>query len=352
MSPPTTNGENPSNSSSDERPRVGDQNGFGGQADGEKYAVYNLTPNMWEEPWVRYLLSDLPTSRHDIRDLWSPPPEHLRRRRLSMLLESLLPGPLRPTRRMVRRILAPHDFTVVVYNTWGLDPAVRNEVGRLLSRFDRVGIVSVDEPTRDPRETYEKVGFAVRIGFDAEKYRGTQNLLVAPLGVPKNFVPVRSSNGITERKFSWSFLGEVKNPSRRDMVDRLERVRGDRFVHPISTWNADDSRRGTGYSSILAESVFVPSPPANVHLECYRTYEALECDAIPVVDTDYYCEAFCAPFPIVRPDWEDAPETLNSLLDDAGSLERLHEQCRLWWTAVKRDYPRKIGTLARAHAMR
>jgi hypothetical protein len=247
---------------------------------------------------------------------------------------------------LVRRALEPHDFMIVVYNTWGLDAAVRDEVGRLLSRHDHAGIVSVDEPTRDSKNAYEQVTFAVRIGFDAEKYHGTQKLLVAPLGVPKNFVPTKTSMGITARKFSWSFLGEVKNPSRSNMVAQLEPVKGARFVHSISAWNAEDSFRGTSYSSILADSVFVPSPPANVHRECYRTYEALECDAIPVVDTDYYREGFGAPFPIVRADWEDAPETLNSLLDDAGSLERLHERCRLWWAAAKSEYPRKIRALA------
>jgi hypothetical protein len=136
------------------------------------------------------------------------------------------------------------------------------------------------------------------------------------------------------------------------MVDQLKRVNGDSFVHSISEWNSEDSLRGTGYSSTLADSVFVPSPPANVHRECYRTYEALECNAIPVVDSDYYREAFGAPFPIVRPDWEDAPETLNGLLDNAAALEDLHEKCRAWWDAVRQDFPRKIKDARRRSADR
>jgi hypothetical protein len=123
-------------------------------------------------------------------------------------------------------------------------------------------------------------------------------------------------------------------------------VRGERFVHSISTWNADDSIRGTGYSDVLADSVFVPSPAANVHEECYRTYEALECDAIPVVDTAYYRETFGAPFPVLQPGWADAAATVNALLEDTAALERLHEECRSWWQAAKRDYPRRIRALA------
>jgi hypothetical protein len=312
----------------------------------ETYVVYNLTPNMWEEPWVRHLLAELPTSGYQILDLWSPPPARPRARRLSIFLESLLPGPLRPTRRRLGKVIDPHDYSVFVYNTWGLDRAVRDELSKLLAHYEQIGIVSVDEPTRDSKEAYERIAFAVRIGFDAPKYEGTQNLLVVPLGVPKNFVPPRSPKNLTEKTLSWAFLGEVKNANRRSMVMQLERVRGEGFLHPTSAWESDDALRGAQYSNALAKSIFVPSPPANVHQECYRTYEALECEAIPVVDTVYYRDAFDAPFPVVRPDWEDAPDLLNRLLDDRESLERLHEQCRVWWQQAKRGYPEKISALA------
>ena len=90
---------------------------------------------------------------------------------------------------MLRRVVDPHEYSVFVYNTWGLDQAVREELSKLLSQYDGVGIVSVDEPTRDSKEVYGRVAFAVRIGFAAEKYDGAQNLLVTPLGVPWNFLP-------------------------------------------------------------------------------------------------------------------------------------------------------------------
>jgi hypothetical protein len=316
-----------------------------------EYVVYTLTTNMWELPWVRHLLSALPISRFEDVDLWSAPPDGLldaRVRRLRILLESLLPGPLRPTRRRLRGALQLHDSSIFVYNTWGLDPATREELIRLVSRFDDVGIVSVDEPTRESPETYTNVAFSVRIGFAAEKYRSVQNLLVTPLGVPKTFVPAQSSKSVRERRLSWAFLGDVKNESRRNMVRGLETVRGERFLHTTSGWDAADARRGTAYSDVLADSIFAPTPPANVHLECYRTYEALECGAIPVVDTDYYSAEFGAPFPVVQPTWGDAPEILNRFLADRGALERLDAQCREWWADVKRSYPAKIITLAEA----
>jgi hypothetical protein len=310
-----------------------------------EYVVYTLTDNMWELPWVRHLLSALPISRFESVDLWSPPVEGLRDARVRRL-KSLLPGPLRPARRKLRRALEPHDSSIFVYNTWGLDPAVREELVRLVSRFDDVGIVSVDEPTRESPETYEDVAFAVRVGFAAEKYRDGRNLLVAPLGVPKTFVPTQSPKELRGRRFSWAFLGDVKNESRRNMVSGLRDVRGAAFLHTTSGWNAADARRGTAYSDVLADSIFAPAPPANVHLESYRTYEALECGAIPVVDTDYYGTEFGAPFPVVQPTWEDAPEILNRLLGDRGALERLDAQCREWWADVKRSYPAKIMRLA------
>jgi hypothetical protein len=314
------------------------------------YVAYMLTPNMWEGPWVRKLLSELPVSRYENRDLWSPPPARARFRRLQIRLELLLPGPLRPTRRRLRRFITPEGPSVFVYQTWGLDPMVRVELANLLSGLDGVGVVSVDEPMRDSARMYAPVAFAVRVGFGAAQYREAPNVLVAPLGVPSNFVPPESAKPLRERSLSWAFLGEIKNESRRKMVEHLQAVAGRRFLHATSAWESEDALGGGRYSDILTDAVFAPSPPANVHVECYRTYEALECGAIPVVDSDYYRTEFAAPFPVVRSDWSDAPEVLNRFLDDFGALERLDEQTRRWWNEVKRTYPVKIRALASAHA--
>ena len=43
--------------------------GLAARAEDQMYSVYNLTPNMWEEPWVTHLLGDLPISRYEVRDL-------------------------------------------------------------------------------------------------------------------------------------------------------------------------------------------------------------------------------------------------------------------------------------------
>jgi hypothetical protein len=301
---------------------------------------------MWEWPWIRQLLADLPISRYEGLDLRTRPVAHLRLRHLSRTLQRPLPTRLRSTRRLWRQRIKPHDFSIYVYNTWALDYEMVSELASLLAGFDHVGLVSIDESTQDSSDLYDRVTFAVRIGFNAVKYEAAPNILVAPLGVPKHFVHPEHLRDIKDREFSWSFLGEVKNPSRSNMVARMNEVTGKSFVHAISAWNADDSFRGAAYSNVLANSVFVPSPSANVHCECYRTYEALECGAIPVVDTDYYHTEFGAPFPIAGPTWEGAADMLNRLLDDLGSLERLQHECESWWESVKTGYPAKVKALA------
>ena len=90
-----------------------------------------------------------------------------------------------------------------------------------------------------------------------------------------------------------------------------------------------DSIVGEEYSEVLNESVFVPSPFGSVHPECYRTYEALACGAIPIVDTDYYLKSFGAPIPFVR-DWKDAPELIAQFLDNPVKLESLQSDCNNW----------------------
>jgi hypothetical protein len=50
----------------------------------------------------------------------------------------------------------------------------------------------------------------------------------------------------------------------------------------------------------------------------------------------------------VQSDWADAPQILNTLLDDTQSLEKVHQECRSWWQTAKTDYPRRISALAEA----
>jgi hypothetical protein len=57
---------------------VRDHTALNEQADSHEYVVYNLTPNMWEEPWVRHLLADLPISCYEYATYG-----HLRRRGLA-----------------------------------------------------------------------------------------------------------------------------------------------------------------------------------------------------------------------------------------------------------------------------
>lgn len=311
------------------------------------YVAYTVTPDMWEEAWIRRLLAELPISRYVSVDFWTPPGRS-RRRRSSLALQSHLPTVVRPARRTLRRLLDPHDFSILIYNTWALNRAFVRELVNLFSRFDHVGVVSIDESCQDSPEIYNGVSFSVRIGFNADRYRDSRNLMIAPLGVPRHFVKPGRLRDIGSRTYAWSFLGEVKNESRNNMVAALKAVRGNHFAHGISAWGSEDSIRGSAYSDILAESIFVPSPSANVHSECYRTYEALECGAIPVADTEYYRETFGAPFPVCPPTWQGAPDLLNSFLDDADSLKRLHRDCQAWWDSVKQTFPRKIKGLAAA----
>jgi len=310
------------------------------------YAVYRVTPDMWEWPWVSHILGQVSVSRFEGLDFRTRPAPHPRRQRLARALESVLPARLRPTNRSLRSVTNFHDFSIFVYNTWALDSGIVAELSRLVSRFDRVGLISIDESMQDSPEIYGRVTFAVRIGFGSEKYSGVKNLIVAPLGTPKHFIQPKHRTPITERDYYWAFLGEIKNPSRRNMVAQLERVRGNHFLHSISEWDSHDSLRGEAYSNALSSSVFVPSPSANVHHECYRTYETLECNAIPIVDTEYYREEFDAPFPVVQESWEDAPEMVNRFIDDPEALADLGHRCQTWWRSVKSDVPQKLASLA------
>lgn len=263
-------------------------------------------------------------------------------------------------------------------------------------RRKRVGVVAIDEAhggwTHANPRLRDHLAFTLRIGFgkfyDPDEVAGLRAdpaVLVAPLG-PAMFDGVlggdlRLTPGILDRRFVWGFLGRAQSPARAHMLasflaasDRLQsRNRSAAYALHITagvdeararTWGRghawevapEDSSWNAGlrtalpparYRAALESVVFAPSPPGNVHAECYRTYEALEAGAIPVVSTRYYDVWFDAPFPIVDGEWSRASlAPVFALLDDPDALQDLADACAAWWRGVKADFPERFRALA------
>ena len=143
----------------------------------------------------------------------------------------------------------------------------------------------------------------------------------------------------------------------------MARVDGEAFVLRVGAggpdgWSAARARSldAAAYAALLNDSVLAPCPSGNAHPETYRVYEALECGALPIVDTDYYFAQFGAPFPMAigyREAHGDAfTADVNALLGSAAALARHAADAVAWWAREKARAPAAVAALvAEARAL-
>jgi hypothetical protein len=104
----------------------------------------------------------------------------------------------------------------------------------------------------------------------------------------------------------------------------------------------------TEYRQLLLNSMFAPCPMGNANIECYRTFEALESGAVPIVEKrltlDYYRELLGPDFPgLIVSSWREARQKIAHLLSRPEELNALQQKCIEWWTSYKVSYTGQVG---------
>jgi len=194
-------------------------------------------------------------------------------------------------------------------------------------------------------------------------FRGVFRCFWADVFNPKYVMklPVGYSSGMSragrlivpaaERRYLWSFVGQLGKSSRPDMAKALLRVEP-HFLFSTDevsgliflSGSAGKPRRlpAAEASQMLFQSAFSPCPMGNVQVECYRVYEALEAGSIPIIEKrwtlDYFRELLGEhPMPTVR-SWGEARALIRQLSDDPGKINALQERCMTWWDGFKAAY--------------
>lgn len=140
-----------------------------------------------------------------------------------------------------------------------------------------------------------------------------------------------------DRKYIWSFAGQVNKSSRMAMVKALKQVRRS-FLFTTSHFADPAGLNVVDYRNLLLDTIFVPCPRGNWNLDTFRLYEALECGCIPIIEKtplDYFSK-FYGPHPfLVVSSWREAPRLIKELLSNPDQLEGLREKCFAWWVSYK-----------------
>lgn len=129
-----------------------------------------------------------------------------------------------------------------------------------------------------------------------------------------------------ERLFDWSFAGQVTHRRRQDCVAILKRLPNGRIVETEGYMQGIPIE---AYRNLVASSKVIPCPSGPMTVDTNRPLEAMECGAVPVVDTvtprgetyDYWGIVFGDDHPL---------PTVSSWREFPGKLARAVHQ----WPAV------------------
>lgn len=193
----------------------------------------------------------------------------------------------------------------------------------------RVGIVIIDESNQFPIREMRRFLFVIRVGFAYHSYPA--NTMTVPLYLPYPTYEKAHCLQVMpgQRKFIWSFAGDAtKNNDRRSMINLFNGL-APNSCHLHEGWMPESSLSPEQYCQEIKDSVFIPCPSGNLHVECYRAYEAAYLGAIPIVRTDYYRKNFNAPFLQAR-SWSVALKLAKDIVINGDLLNTKRNQVSHW----------------------
>ena len=154
----------------------------------------------------------------------------------------------------------------------------------------------------------------------------------------------RPENRNREKVLTWSFVGTAWE-NRREKLRVLEDVKPNK-VEFMTEWNSPNMIKKEEMLEIIETSKFIPCPRGN-NPECFRIYEALEGNAVPILVNEEGCGLFTqwivSWLPImVLPHWGCVEEFMKEVLDKPGLYESYKKGLYEAWTKKKEESKKKV----------
>lgn len=276
---------------------------------------------LWEEEWWSYLLQDLDVREHRSADF-----------------SLVLPDAIYMINGTNSLRYVPEDFL------------------RRVSQAGNPGILHLgDEFTRGPYSVYANFAYVLRSHY--KSFLKSPALLNTPIGYSNEVTP-SSWLPSSMRPLAWSFSG-ARGATRLKMGRVWKSFRPNHIYLPdLRAGEVHQTRQE--FLDNLRDSVFVPCPMGNIHLESLRLYEALENGAIPILQRraffPYWEEVLGEDH--MAPqfyNWEDARAWAEDLYDRPAALDRFQRQIIDWWQTLKdetRDQVSDFVAKGRSGALR
>jgi hypothetical protein len=147
-----------------------------------------------------------------------------------------------------------------------------------------------------------------------------------------------------EKKWDWCFMGQNTHERRHACMSALNPVgvgHGPNIFIPTGSFGAGLPQSEYLYAMSCARLAPCPSGPATP--DTFRIWEALECGAVPIVDSRSLRDETVGFWKLVLPDnplplideWNQLPEIMDTLLAD---YERVSRYTEFWWKGHKMQF--------------
>ncbi len=151
---------------------------------------------------------------------------------------------------------------------------------------------------------------------------------------------------IDERKYVWSFCGDIFKSNRQKMLASLSEIKP-HYCNVYKGFMGANSLSGRDYWEVLSNSIYSPCPIGNVNIDSFRLFESLEAGAIPMVTYshagqpyDYYRELLGDhPIPTFRR-WEQAKDFIRRT--SITEIISLNQTIIKWYQSYKREIQTSI----------
>ena len=216
-----------------------------------------------------------------------------------------------------------------------------------------------DEFLQVGRDLYQHCELVIRNGSANFDMTDDPKVIQVPLGYVSG---LKNSSGAflksSKRKYSFTFLGTMKNDRESAMLRAFDEMQGQGIVRKTKSFAEATKYHGTFTTIIYKNAVFVPNPKGNWNPECFRLYDSLEWGCIPLIknysDSTYhdgYHNRLFGSHPIPTfGDWEESVAFARDLLSDKFALDNLQTKICDWWqnykSTLKGMIANKLASLA------
>jgi len=220
--------------------------------------------------------------------------------------------------------------SIIVYNETN-EGKLMDYINKYTAKGYRFALIHLsDEAYQGPNRIYANAQFVYRNYYTSKFDKVGTPVECFPLGWKTGF-PRTEPKSITNRKYTWNFIGQVEfKPTRQDMLKVLNEIpKG--YVHETKQWDDPNGLGIEEYHAILNESIYTACPMGWCNPDSFRLCEALEAGSIPIVDNPEYFDKFFGeyPFPAIK-SWYQLPD-----IRDRKKIKSLQKKCIEWWADYK-----------------